>query len=199
MASCFGLEAEQRCDRAEGLLARHASSPASTSVSDRGLEEGAAERMALAALDDAARPWPPRRRRAPRPWRAPWQSISGPWSVDALEPVADAQSGRRPPPAWRRRLRRHRLCTSRRLAQTQVCPVLRYLLAMRAGDRGVEVGVVEHDEGRVAAEFQRELLQGARRTAPSASCRCSVEPVKVSLRTLGLTVSSPPIAAAPRR
>ena len=43
-------------------------------------------------------------------------------------------------------------------------------------DRGVEVGIVEDDEGRVAAEFERELLQrvgasAARGACPPASSR----------------------------
>ena len=56
----------------------------------------------------------------------------------------------------------------------------------RALDRGVEVGVVEHDEGRVAAELQRDLLDRAGALRASACVPTSVEPVKVSLRTIGL-------------
>ena len=50
----------------------------------------------------------------------------------------------------------------KRFAHTQVWPVLRYLLAMRARHRGVEIGVVEHEERRVAAELERHLLHRAR-------------------------------------
>jgi hypothetical protein len=41
----------------------------------------------------------------------------------------------------------------------------------RALDRGVEVGVVEDDERRVAAELERDLLDASARTAPSAGGR----------------------------
>ena len=40
----------------------------------------------------------------------------------------------------------------------QTWPELRNLQSDRAGDGGVEVGVVEDQEGRVAAELQRDLL-----------------------------------------
>ena len=36
------------------------------------------------------------------------------------------------------------------------------LRRQRAFDRRIEIGIVEHDEGRVAAEFQRQLLDGRR-------------------------------------
>jgi len=45
-----------------------------------------------------------------------------------------------------------------RFAQTQVWPALRVLGGDGAFDRRVEVGVVEDDERRVAAELERELL-----------------------------------------
>jgi methylaspartate ammonia-lyase len=53
----------------------------------------------------------------------------------------------------------------------------------QAFDRGVQVGVVEHDEGRVAAQLQRQLLQRARRIARARCLPTGVEPVKVILRT----------------
>ena len=42
------------------------------------------------------------------------------------------------------------------VGQMQVWPALRNFATISAGDRGIEVGVVEHDEGRIAAEFQRQ-------------------------------------------
>ena len=44
----------------------------------------------------------------------------------------------------------------------QVWPELRNLFRSVAGDRLVEVGVVEDDERRVAAELERDLLQPGR-------------------------------------
>ena len=45
-------------------------------------------------------------------------------------------------------------CTRMRLAQTQVWPALRYFEATAPCDRRVQIGVVEDDEGRVAAELE---------------------------------------------
>ena len=67
----------------------------------------------------------------------------------------------------------------------------------RALDRAVEVGVVEDDERRVAAQLHRDLLDRLGRTARISILPTSVEPVKVILRTVGLEVSSAPIS--PRR
>ena len=47
----------------------------------------------------------------------------------------------------------------------QVWPELRNLQSVGARDGGVEVGVVEDDERRVAAELERDLLQ-LRRALP---------------------------------
>ena len=58
-----------------------------------------------------------------------------------------------------------------RLAEMQVWPELRNLHMHRAGDRGVEVGVVEDDERRVAAQLERDLLDLPRALRPSAACR----------------------------
>jgi len=79
-----------------------------------------------------------------------------------------------------------------RLAQTQVWPLLRYLDAIGAVDRGVDIGIVEHDERRIAAEFERHLLTVLAHCCIS-SLPTSVEPVKVNLRTSGWVVSSLPI------
>jgi hypothetical protein len=51
--------------------------------------------------------------------------------------------------------------TRMRLAQTQVCPALRYFEAIaplppqgQALDRHLDIGIVENDERRIAAQFQ---------------------------------------------
>ena len=59
--------------------------------------------------------------------------------------------------------------------------------------RGVQIGVVEDDEGRVAAQLHAGLLDG-RRALRQQLRPTSVEPVKVSLRTSGLEVSSSPVS-----
>ena len=45
-----------------------------------------------------------------------------------------------------------------RLAEMQVWPALRYLACDGAIDGGVDIGVVEDDEGRAAAEFEADFL-----------------------------------------
>ncbi len=63
--------------------------------------------------------------------------------------------------------------------------MLRYFDGHGAGHGGVEIGVVEHDEGRIAAQLQPDLFH------PDAACRISslptsVEPVKPTKRTAGM-------------
>jgi hypothetical protein len=55
-----------------------------------------------------------------------------------------------------------------RLADTQVWPALRYFEAMaplppqgQALDRRLDIGIFKDDERRVAAQFERELFDGA--------------------------------------
>src|SRR5208337_4315911 len=62
----------------------------------------------------------------------------------------------------------------------------------RALHRRVEIGVVENDERRVAAEFEPEFLDRRRALRHSIS----VDPVKVSPRTIGFDVISAPISRA---
>ena len=73
----------------------------------------------------------------------------------------------------------------------QVWPELRNLQSTAPATACVEVGVVEDDERRVAAELERDLLDLRRRTGAISSLPTSVEPVKPSLRTSGFEVSSP--------
>ena len=53
----------------------------------------------------------------------------------------------------------------------------------RARDRLLEVGVIEDDERRVAAELERQLLDGVGATGDRGCLPTSVDPVNVSLRT----------------
>ena len=64
-------------------------------------------------------------------------------------------------------------CPARRmrLAQTQVWPVLRNLETIAPFDRRIEVGIVEHDERRIAAQLQRDLLDRVGALRASACCR----------------------------
>ena len=59
-------------------------------------------------------------------------------------------------------------------------------------ERGVEVGVGEDDVGRLAAEFERDLLQVARPRPSRAARPTSVEPVKVILSTPSWCASAAP-------
>ena len=63
-------------------------------------------------------------------------------------------------------------------------------------DRAVDVGVVEDDERRVAAELHRYLLHASAAHFAISILPTSVEPVKVSLRTSGLAQISSPISPA---
>ena len=66
----------------------------------------------------------------------------------------------------------------------------------RAFDRAVDVGVVEDDERRIAAEFHRHLLDRRRPTSAISILPTSVEPVKVIFLTSGLAQISSPISPA---
>jgi hypothetical protein len=52
-------------------------------------------------------------------------------------------------------------CTSRREPAQQTWPWLNQIASTTPFDRAVEIGVVEHDERRLAAELERQLLAGA--------------------------------------
>ena len=58
-------------------------------------------------------------------------------------------------------------CTRMRLAQTQVWPALRNFEAIAPATACVEIGVVEDDERRVAAELEGQLLD--------VSAHCAIE------------------------
>ena len=127
----------------------------------RRLVEVAAQRVPLAAQRDLARRAPSHRRRAPRPSPPLRALMSGPCVTPASVPGADLEL-------------RHAL---RELRRERVVDLVLHEQAVRAharlarvavlGDdralrRGIEIGVVEHDERRVAAELERELLDRRR-------------------------------------
>ena len=61
-------------------------------------------------------------------------------------------------------------------------------------DRLVEVGVVEHDQRRLAAELEQHRLQMARRESRRRCRPTRVEPVKLTRRTAGWAISASTIA-----
>ena len=67
--------------------------------------------------------------------------------------------------------------------------------ALEGLGRELDVGVVEHDDRRLAAELEVEPLDGARRRARRCACRSTVSPVIETIRTLGCETSMSPIAA----
>src|SRR6266481_4037000 len=87
-------------------------------------------------------------------------SISGPITAPGSNPsatfIAPAFSARRLVKASQMPS-----CIGMRLAQTQVRPAFLYFRGDRSLDRHLDVGVVEDDERRVAAEFEREFLDRA--------------------------------------
>ena len=160
----LGLEAEQRRHRAEGFLARHGH--LRRDVREHGgLEERAAERMALAA-----------ERRPSRLCRRASATCSSTFASafvidqralvgDALQAIADAQLRNRLDELAREGFVHAVLHEQAVGAHAGLAGV-----AVFAGERalhgGIEIRIVEHDERRVAAELQRQLLQRGRRTAP---------------------------------
>ena len=86
-------------------------------------------------------------------------------------------------------------CTSRRLAHTQVWPVLRYLLAIAPCTAASRSASSNTMKGALPPSSSDTFLIVAAHCAISF-LPTSVEPVKVSLRTIGLEVISPPISLA---
>ena len=99
-----------------------------------------------------------RRRRGARPCRSPAARSAGRPSCRARGPLPTLSAARRVDEPLRRTRRRPASWTRIRLAEMQVWPRVAELAEQRAGDRLVEVGVVEDDERRVAAELERDLL-----------------------------------------
>ena len=86
-------------------------------------------------------------------------------------------------------------CTSRRLAQTQVWPVLRYLEAMAPSTAASRSASSKTMKGALPPSSSDVFLSVGAHCAASTR-PTSVEPVKVSLRTAMLAVSTPPMARA---
>ena len=124
-------------------------------------------------------------RRRPEPWRLPCGRAR---CSRAPCPCAPPRSARRPASSGRadRRsscARRAATSLSRNAPSTAVvhedARAVRADLAgrieigeQRAGDRVVEVGVVEDDQRRLAAELERDVLQRRAPRRPSPPCRC---------------------------
>src|SRR6185437_681789 len=86
-------------------------------------------------------------------------------------------------------------CTKRRLAQTQVCPALRYLDAIAPLTAASRSASSKTMKGALPPSSSDSFF-----TVPAhcsmSSLPTAVEPVKVSFRTIGFVVISPPIALA---
>src|SRR5690606_30061610 len=83
-------------------------------------------------------------------------------------------------------------CTSRRLAQTQVWPLLRYLDAMAPVTAASRSASSNTMNGALPPSSSDIFFSVGAHCAMSFA-PTSVEPVKLSLRTMGLAVSSPPM------
>ena len=182
----LGREAADAGDRPERLLVAPSPSSSVTSGEHRRLEELPAALVPLAAERAPRAPWSTRVGDVALDLLERRPSISGPTLTPSVEAVADHRAPRRRRRSARRTRRRPRPGPGCGWREMQVWPELRYLRRQRAGDRRVEVGVVEDDERRVAAELERDLLDLSGALAPSAACRPRSSPVKPSLRTSGL-------------
>ena len=87
---------------------------------------------------------------------------TGPTLVSRLHRVADRAP--RPPPATSRSTKRSWIerCSSSREPAMQVCPVAAKMPEITPEHRRLELGIVEHDVRRLAAELERHVLQAAR-------------------------------------
>ncbi len=86
-------------------------------------------------------------------------------------------------------------CTYRRLAQTQVWPLLRYLEISAPSTAASRSASSNTMNGALPPSSRDTFLMSWAHSAISWR-PISVEPVKVSLRTIGLLVSSPPTSPA---
>ena len=159
MASCFRVEAEQRRDGPEGLLARDHHRGRHAGQHGR-LEERAAERVALAAGRDL--------RALGGRIRDVLLDLLERGGVDqrallglAREAVADAKLLHRGDELRGEGLV-HAVLHQQPVRADAGLAGVAVLGGDRARDGGIEVGVVEHDEGRVAAELERDLLHRLR-------------------------------------
>src|SRR4029077_12193168 len=80
-----------------------------------------------------------------------------------------------------------------RLAQTQVCPALRYLEAM-APLTAISISASSKTIKGALPPSSIEVFLTVAAHCCISNLPTSVEPVKVNLRTIGLLVSSPPIS-----
>ena len=88
--------------------------------------------------------------------------------------------------------------TSMRVSAVQVWPELRKHVADAVGDGLLEVGVVEDDVGRLAAELEGDPLDRLRRRARRTRLPARVEPVNDTMSTSGwAAMASPTTGPAP--
>src|SRR5450830_22147 len=85
------------------------------------------------------------------------------------------------------------VCTRKRLLHTQVCPVLRYLEAMAPATAASRSASSNTIKGALPPSSSDNFLMVGAHCAINRR-PTSVEPVKDNLRTIGLLVSSPPMA-----
>ena len=83
---------------------------------------------------------------------------SGPIVVPASSPSPTFTALACGDEACRRTGRRRFSCTSKRVGETQTCPALRNFAGRQQPAGRVDIGVVEHDRRRVAAELHRDPL-----------------------------------------
>ena len=82
-----------------------------------------------------------------------------------------------------------------RVGDTQTWPALRYFAADSDLGRRVDVGVVENDRRRMAAEFHRRALHVHAGERRQVACRPAVEPVNEILRMTGCGIRYSEISA----
>ena len=120
------------------------------------------------------------------------RSMSGPMAVSAAMPLprrrsAAAAANRSAKASWMPD------CTRMRLAQTQVWPALRYL-QIRAPCTAFSKSASSNTMNGALPPSSMEVRLTVAAHCSMSSLPTSVEPVKVSLRTKGLPVSSAPMA-----
>ena len=163
------LEAVDRRQRAEGLLARH--QHLGRDVGEHGrLEERCGRAHGACRRPRPSRPCPT----ASAIWRSTLSTasmvISGPWTTPTSMPLPtfssiDLLGEPRDEVVVDAFLRVDAVRADAGLAHVAE------LRDDRAFDRGVEIGVVEDDEGRVAAEFEADLLHRRGGLRASGACR----------------------------
>ena len=146
-----------------------------------------------------ARPARARRRRAPRSWPTAASLIIGPSSAPGLG--ARRRCARRAIASASRAVKALGDATRGRGSGSRPCrprPPLRSLATQRAGDRGVDVRVLEHEERARCRRAPSTRSRRVRAARASSWRPTSVEPVNESLRTRGSSTIGGHDLARPR-